>query len=177
MVALHRAHQGSTGMSLRASSTVWWPGVTADIGRTRDLCRVCVRNAPSQRPMPPTEMVQPDYPFQKVAADYFYYAGHTYLVVVDRYSGWPSVSKCREESSAELIRLLRLLFCQYGVPEELASDGATVFTSVQTKRFLEIWGVQHRVSSAYFPHSNLRAETGVKSMKRLIKENVGPGGS
>ena len=29
--ALHRAHQGSTGMTLRASTMVWWPGVTADI--------------------------------------------------------------------------------------------------------------------------------------------------
>ena len=36
--------------------------------------------------------------------------------------------------------------------------------------------MRHRVSSAHFPHSNLRAETGVKSVKRLIAENTGPGG-
>ena len=149
----------------------------ADIARIREMCNVCVRNAPTQRPMPPTELIQPDYPFQKIAADYFFYAGHTYLVVVDRYSGWPCVTRCREDSSAELVRLLRVLFCTHGVPEELATDGASVFMSVTTKKFLEVWGVSHRVSSAYFPHSNLRAETGVKSMKRLIKENVGPGGT
>ncbi len=40
-----------------------------------------------------------------------------------------------------------------------------------------MWGVRHRVSSAYHPHSNLRAETAVKSMKRLIASNVGSGGS
>ena len=28
MGALHRAHQGSTGMSSRASASVWWPGIT-----------------------------------------------------------------------------------------------------------------------------------------------------
>ena len=132
---------------------------------------------PSQRPMPPTEPTQPDYPFQMVASDYFAYAGFMYLVVVDRYSGWPCVSRCREESAAELIRLLRLLFCSHGVPEEMSTDGASVYMSRQTQKFLEVWGVKHRVSSAYYPHSNLRAETGVKSMKRLIKDNVGPGGS
>ena len=151
--ALHRAHQGSTGMTLRATKTVWWLGLSVDIRKIRDLCRVCARNAPSQRPMPPTELSQPDYPFQKVAADYFFHAGHTYLVVVDRYSGWPCVSRCREESSAELIQLLRLLFCAHGVPEELATDGATVFTSMQTQKFLEVWGcptvlVQHTSPTA-----------------------------
>ena len=45
--ALHRAHQGATGMMLRAATTVWWPGLSVDIGRIRDLCRVCARNAPS----------------------------------------------------------------------------------------------------------------------------------
>ncbi len=51
------------------------------------------------------------------------------------------------------------------------------YVSKVTQDFLKLWGVGHRVSSAYFPHSNLRAETGVKSVKRLITNNTGPGGS
>ena len=31
---------------------------------------------------------------------------------------------------------------------------------------------EHRVSSAYHPHSNLRAETAVKSGKRLLLDNT-----
>ena len=76
-----------------------------------------------------------------MAADYFFYAGHTYLVVVDRYSGWPCVSRCKEESATELVRLLRLLFYVHGVPEEFATDGASVFTARVTQKFLETWGV------------------------------------
>ena len=49
--------------------------------------------------------------------------------------------------------------------------------SAVTSRFLETWGVSHRVSSAYNPHSNLRDESGVKSMKRMIAENTGVGGT
>ena len=39
------------------------------------------------------------------------------------------------------------------------------------------WGVRQRVSTAYNPHANLRAETAVKSMKRLIARNTGVRGS
>ena len=85
--------------------------------------------------------------------------------------------RCQEDSAEELIRQLRNLFCVYGVPEELASDGASVFLSSKTKAFLALWGVRHRVSSAYHPQSNLHAETCVKSMKRLIASNTGAGGT
>ena len=37
-------------------------------------------------------------------------------------------------------------------------------------------GVSQRISSAYYPHGNTRAEVGVKSMKRLVKDNLGFGG-
>ena len=34
------------------------------------------------------------------------------------------------------------------------------------------WGVSHRTSASYNPHGNLRAETGVKSAKRTLRENT-----
>ena len=39
------------------------------------------------------------------------------------------------------------------------------------------WGVRHRLSSAYFPHSNSRAELAVKAGKRLLRDNVSRYGS
>ena len=56
-------------------------------------------------------------------------------------------------------------------------DGGPQFTSREVEMFFRSWGVKHRVSSAYVPHGNMRAEVGVKSMKRLIRNNLGPGGS
>ena len=46
-----------------------------------------------------------------------------------------------------------------------------------TQQFLQTWGVKHRLSSAYHPHSNLCAETAVKTVKRLIADNVSPTGN
>ena len=43
-------------------------------------------------------------------------------------------------------------------------------------RFMGTWGVDHRRSSAYLPQSNGRAEDGVKSMKRILTENISESG-
>ena len=89
--ALHPAHQGSTSMSLSVSQMVWWPGIAKDIKLMRELCSKCVRNTPYQPAAPPHPLPVAYYPFQMVSDDYFAYSGHTYLVLVDRYSGWPMV--------------------------------------------------------------------------------------
>ena len=85
--------------------------------------------------------------------------------MVDRYSGWPTVRICKNGTSTELLMMLREFFCVFGAPEEIATDGASVFVSRETQQFLELWAVKHRVSTAYNPHANLRAETAVKTVK------------
>lgn len=67
-------------------------------------------------------------------------------------------------------------FSTFGIPEELATDGGPEFTSGATQRFLKDWGVHHRLSSVAFPHSNCRAEIGVKSIKRLLSANLDASG-
>ena len=124
-----------------------------------------MEKAPLQPAVTPAPLPSPAYPFQMVSTDYFDYVGKAYLLVLDRYSNWQVVVRAKDGSSDELIRVLRSYFCMYGVPEELASDGATVYTSTAMQKFLETWRVRHRISSTYSPHSNLRAETGLKSMK------------
>ena len=177
--ALHSAHQGVHGMTLRAQNCVWWPGITASIKEMRSKCKSCNENAPSQPGAPPEPLQSPDYPFQKVASDYFQAGGHTYLVVVDRFSGWPVVKHCGGSTgnSRQLLNQLREYFATFGIPEELATDGGLTYTSAETQKFLSDYGVRHRLSSVAYAQSNKRAELGVKSMKRLLRENTdGSGG-
>ena len=100
----------------------------------------------------------------------------SYLVLVDRYSHCPIVTPNREGAKG-LIHTLRDTFATYGIPDSIASDGGPEFASQITRTFLKDWNVHHRISSAYHPHANCRAEVGVKSMKRLIAGNTGPGGT
>ena len=163
----------------RAKHAVYWPGLIDDIERTRKSCSICDRNAPSQTQMPPLTLASPDFPFQMIAMDYFENKGKSWLVIADRFSGWLSLNYFpREATSSELISRLKNYFCTFGIPEEISSDDGPQFRSNQLKQFLQDWGVKnHRVSSAYHPHSNLRAETAVKSGKRLLMDNTKLDGS
>lgn len=178
---LHSAHQGTAAMSQRAQATVFWPGMTECIARTRARCDNCSTMAPSQAHMPPAEPFIPTYPFQAIAADYCTAAGHHYLVVVDRFSNWPEIFHIHrggETSGAlGLQDTLRGYFSTFGVAEELSSDGGPEFAAYSTQEFFRKWGVRHRLSSAYHSRSNGRAEAGVKSMKRLLLGNISQDGS
>ena len=108
-------------------------------------------------------------------SDYFQEQGHHYLVIADRFSGWPTLLFCGDSTASHrtLIDTLKMYFSTYGIPEELASDGGKTYVAYETQKFLSDYGVHHRLSSVAYPHSNQRAELAVKSMKRLLRENIG----
>ena len=102
-------------------------------------------------------------------------SGFHYLVVVDQFLGSPIVYKCNKLK--EIVKFLWWFFMNFGISEKLSSDGGSQFMSTEFQKFLNTWQMRHILSSAYNPHSNNPAEVGVNSMKRLIMNNLGPGGS
>ena len=64
----------------------------------------------------------------------------------------------------------------YRAVEEIASDRGPEYVAVNTQEFLRKWRVKHRISSAYYQRSNMRADLGVKIRKRLLRDNLGNGG-
>jgi transposase InsO family protein len=176
--ALHAAHQGTSSMLARAQRAVYWPGIDADIRNRRYTCQTCNETAPSNPKEPLCLTPPPLYPYQKICLDFFHMGHHTYLSCVDRFSGWITIhSYPNEATSQQLISACRSIFTAYGVAEEVSTDGGPQFTSHAFRTFLKHWGVAHRLSSAYYPQSNGRAELGVKSAKRIIRDNMLPNGS
>ena len=173
------------------TACVFWPGMTQDIHNICDTCAYCNRNAPSQTATyatlqlrlrrcslpccPPTRSRRP---FEKNFADYFDYAGRHFLIVGDRLScqsdmfGTPGGSTITGANA--LLRLLRSYFVTFGVPEKISSNGGPEFTAFVIQDFMCKWDIKHRVSSAYFPQSNGRAEVAVKAAKRLLMSNISP---
>ena len=71
-------------------------------------------------------------------ADYFSFKGSNYLAVADRFTGWMELYKM-DGKTMTLIRTLRNLFEQMGVPEEVATDRGPSFASYETRQFFKQW--------------------------------------
>ena len=178
LTGLHAAHQGVVSMSNRAQQAVFWPGIFKDLEATRAQCRDCCTKTPSQPALPPAPLTSPEYPFQMVSTDYCSIKGKTWLVIVDRFTGWLSVFYFVSDASArKLVEIFREYFSTFGVACEISSDSGSQYTSHEFATFLEKWGVSHRKSAEYNPHSNLRAESAIKSAKRLLSANTRSDGS
>ena len=64
----------------------------------------------------------------------------------------------RHADSCALIRELCKWFAIYGVHQEISTYGGQPYTSHEMQAFLTTWGISHRLSSAYYPQSNGRAQ-------------------
>lgn len=174
---LHSAHQGASSMVRRATQSIYWPGMEADIHKKRFSCHKCNERAPSQPKEPYCQSPPPLYPFQQLCLDFFEVGHHRYLVLVDRFSGWIIVYCPSQPTGKVLAKICREVAQEYGVPEEISSDGGPQFMSSEFQTFMKDWGIHHRLSSVKYPQSNGRAEIGVKAAKRVILNNTNPDGS
>ncbi len=139
---LHSAHQGVTGMKDRASGSVWWPRMNQDIETRRRRCSGCNWSTPSNPAPTPSKPVSPDYPMQSLCCDKALIGKHTYFVLVDRFSNWPSIRQTTGGGAKDLILFLRKHFENFGVPEDIMSDGGPEFVAYEVQSFLKRWGVK-----------------------------------
>ena len=95
-----------------------------------------------------------------IVADYCTFKAKTWLVLADRFNRWVSVFYFpREATAKQLITILREMFSTFDVAESIATDDGSRFRANE---------MENRISSYYNTHSNLRAETGTKTAKRLF---------
>ena len=140
---LRASHQGQERTLRRARQIVYWPNISNDIQNTVRTCVACAERLPSQPQEPLQQDERPSRPFESVASDLCHVAGQTFLVLVDRYSGWPIVSDCgRSGTATVIIRLMKDAFTDKGVPVKLITDGGPQFSSREFKQFCGGWGLR-----------------------------------
>ena len=167
---LSRMHQGASKMRQRARLSVYWPGMDNDISNAAANCESCVSRLPS----PPAEPLRPHEkatrPFQQIHGDIGEDDGRQFLAIVDAFSGWPHLATFPDKhtTSRRIKDALREFFAEFGIPEKLWTDDATIFKSAPFQQFLDQYGVTWGSSAPYYAQSNGRAESEIKQMKKLI---------
>ena len=109
-------------------------------------------------------------PWQKVGVDLFEWDKKEYLVTVDYYSNFFEIDKLDDTRSTTVIRKLKGHFARYGCPETVVSDNGPQFSAKDFQQFAKSWDFEHATSSPGYPKANGKAESAVKTAKRLLRK-------
>ena len=96
-----------------------------------------------------------------------------YLIIVDSFSKWPDILKCRHSTSTNTVNVLNELFRRFGVTKTLVSDNGTQFTDREFKNFSTSLFIDHITTSVYHPKYNGQTERFVNTFKRALRKNQG----
>lgn len=157
-------------MKCLARSYVWWPALDRDIEQLVRSCPGCNKHqsSPTEAPLHPWEW--PTTPWYRVHVDFAGpFQGFLFLIIIDAHSKWPEVIKMKTATSTTTANQLRTVFARYGLPKQLVSDGASIFTSREFEDFMKSNSIKHIVSPPYHPQSNGQAERFVRTFKDSMK--------
>ena len=170
--ALHKSHVGSVKMLATARPLYYWPGMANDIRQKADGCAACVEVKPKQQkePLTPATPYADLFPMAEMGADLFELNGRHFLVLVDRYSGYPFTWELGSLKTDTIIKALQSTFYDFGRCGRIRTDGGPQFRS-QFSAFCQELGIVHEKSSPYNPQSNGLSEAAVKQTKALLRKS------
>ncbi|UYV63280.1 K02A2.6-like [Cordylochernes scorpioides] len=169
---IHENHIGVNKMKTLARSSVYWPGMDEQIEKLSKSCSTCMENTSKLPKQEFTEWTPPNKVWKRIHLDYFYFAGKTFLILVDAHSNWIECQIVPNTSAGFCIDFLRECLARYGIPEVAVMDNGPPFRSYEIKTFFERNGIHAMFSPAYHPESNGLAEVSVREIKKAMKKII-----
>ena len=168
---LHAGHCGVNKTRQLANQLYYWPGMSNAIQQMVGACEHCNKLLPSQTKMSVSELCKEtnknSFPMSDVGIDLFAFAGSTYIIMVDRYSGFPFCKVLRSTTTTAVLNVLVGWFHEWGFPTAMRTDGGPQFRS-EFKEFCTKHGIKHELASPHHHESNGLAESAVKNVKYLL---------
>ena len=169
---LHMGHYAIDKMSLRARETVYWPGISQDIRHTYHHCHICAKFGRTQQRETLQYIETPQTTWEQLGLDIFTLKNTQYLLVIDYFSRFPVVKQLQSLHSLSVIKHLKDIFTEIGIPRCIVSDGGTQFTLQEFQDFTKTWSIQHRVTSLTNAQSNGQSEHFVQTIKNSLSKAI-----
>ena len=103
--------------------------------------------------------------------------GYLYiLLAVDYVSKWVGAIPTRTNDYKVVLKFLKehIFFSRFRIPCAIISDGGVHFCNRPFQNLVKMYGVTHKVSTAYHPQTNGQAELANKEIKHILEKTVNP---
>ena len=135
---------------------------------------MCQASSKSAKPVENVSEVPP-HAWHTLGTDLFYWNKIDCLVAGDYFSKYLIMRKLPNSSAHAVIKVLGMIFTEFGRPFVLRSDNGSYYTSKEFHNFLSFYQVNHITSSPHYPQSNQFAEALVGISKKLMEKSVKDG--
>nr|GEU83969.1 reverse transcriptase domain-containing protein [Tanacetum cinerariifolium] len=95
------------------------------------------------------------------------------LVAVDYMSKWVEAKALPTNDSRVVCKILKNLFARFGAPRAIINDRGTHFCNDQFTKFMQKYGVTHRLATPYHPQTSSQVEVSNRGLKRILERAVG----
>lgn len=167
---IHNGHMGISKCLERAKSAVFWPGYSTQVKDIVESCGICQQHRNANMTEKLSQFPIPEYPQQVVSTDLFELDNQHYVLTVDMYSKWPCVRLLRGLRSSDVIKELKDMFTDFGIPERLITDNGPQYGSQEFRNFCMDYKIQHTTSSPTYAQSNGLSERHVQNAKGHLKK-------
>jgi len=168
---LHSSHIGMNGCIRRAREAIYYRNLTADIKKMVSACAICAEHQSSTQREPLLPYAAPSRPWERVGVDIFTLRDQVYLLTTCYLSGFFEVDRLSSKSARDVIYCLKCQFARHGLPDEVVSDNVP-FNSAEFRQFALEYYFRHTTSFPHFAQSNGKAESAVKTCKRLMEKAI-----
>lgn len=165
---VHESHLGVVKCKAKARQILYWPNLNRDIENLVLSCQICEKYRFANGKEPLLSHEKANRPWQFLYSDILEYGGQNYLVVSDAYSNWIELRLLCDKSTSSVIKILKSLFSQFGVPDRFVTDNVP-FSSQVFKSFANEYSFTTVTSSPFYPRSNGRSEKAVAICKNLLR--------
>lgn len=116
----------------------------------------------------PHQYENPSYPWQYVNTDLCTMKGNKYLLVANLYSQSAFIWCLHFTTSTTLIKQMKLLFEEQGIPEVVYSDNGLQYTNKEFASFQVNFNFKYTTSSPHYLQSNGFTERMIGICKKLL---------
>jgi transposase InsO family protein len=151
-----------------------WTNLRQDIQKVINDCQACQAHGIYRVGYHPPRSVLPDGVFDHICIDLgdfntTSFSGNNFLlVVVDYFSRFTILRALPDKSSYSVARALLQICCQFGFPRIITHDNGMEFVNEVVKQFIQMSGMDRRLSLPYTPTGNSVVESYVGICKRSI---------
>jgi hypothetical protein len=169
LLVLHRSHAGVAKTAEAAKQLYFWPKMNEHIKDMVDACEKCQFYKSSKQKQ---EQIQQTpfkdlYPMADVGADLFKAGKHHFLIVVNRYSGFPLVARLNLMTAESIIGHMEKMFFLLGRLGEIKCNNGPCFRT-EFKNWAKERDIIVNNSAPNKPTSNGLAERSLGIVKHML---------